>query len=388
MNCTRTQIRNPKTNRCVKASGKLGMAVLQSKCKSGQIVNPPTRRCVSKSGTIGKRLLSAKCKKSQVLDPRTGRCKPNVKPRSRGKAAKPRSRSPAKAKAKAKARSRSPAKAKARSRSPAKAKAKAKARSRSPAKAKAKAKARSRSPAKAKARSMPEGNLKPGMLSKLRSKLVSRINKRVATVALDTRINNRCNLVAIHKRGSKIGSGAEGAVYKVVTESNDEYVLKVSKKIDANFKVEAAVYKRLSDERFKHAPIVIDIWSCKKYGYILMEGLSPIVKSVREKNYKDTKKALDLLHQYNIVFPDAHDGNFMRRPSDGSLVIIDYGWAYHFTSRTTPVKNRHRDLYGNSKFTWEQVMAWEQALVADSFGTRQDRRRTEDEFARVMPASA
>jgi len=348
MNCTRTQIRNPKTNRCVKASGKLGMAVLQSKCKSGQIVNPPTRRCVSKSGTIGKRLLSAKCKKSQVLDPRTGRCKPNVKPRSRGKAAKARSRSPAKAKAKAKARSRSPA----------------------------------------KARSMPEGNLKPGMLSKLRSKLVSRINKRVATVALDTRINNRCNLVAIHKRGSKIGSGAEGAVYKVVTESNDEYVLKVSKKIDANFKVEAAVYKRLSDERFKHAPIVIDIWSCKKYGYILMEGLSPIVKSVREKNYKDTKKALDLLHQYNIVFPDAHDGNFMRRPSDGSLVIIDYGWAYHFTSRTTPVKNRHRDLYGNSKFTWEQVMAWEQALVADSFGTRQDRRRTEDEFARVMPASA
>jgi hypothetical protein len=336
MNCTRTQIRNPKTNRCVKASRKLGMAILQSKCKSGQIVNPPTRRCVSKSGTTGRRLLSAKCKKSQVLDPKTGRCKPNVKPRSRGKAAKP----------------------------------------------------RSRSPAKAKPRSIPEGNLKPGMLSKLRSKLVSRINKRVATVALDTRINNRCNLVAIHKRGSKIGSGAEGAVYKVVTESNDEYVLKVSKKIDANFKVEAAVYQRLSDERFKHAPIVIDIWSCKKYGYILMEGLSPIVKSVREKNYKDTKKALDLLHQYNIVFPDAHDGNFMRRPSDGSLVIIDYGWAYHFTSRTTPVKNRHRDLYGNSKFTWEQVMAWEQALVADSFGTRQDRRRTEDEFARVMPASA
>ena len=348
MNCTRTQIRNPKTNRCVKSTGKVGMAILQSKCKSGQIVNPPTRRCVSKSGTTGKRLLSAKCKKSQVLNPKTGRCKPKVKPRSRGKAAKPRSRSPAKAKAKAS----------------------------------------SRSPAKAKARSMPEGDLKPGMLSKLRSKLVSRINKRVATVALDTRINNRCNLVAIHKRGSKIGSGAEGAVYKVVTESNDEYVLKVSKKIDANFKVEAAVYQRLSDERFKHAPIVIDIWSCKKYGYILMEGLSPIVKSVREKNYKDTKKALDLLHQYNIIFPDAHDGNFMRRPSDGSLIIIDYGWAYHFTSRTTPVKNRHRDLYGNSKFTWEQVMAWEQALVAESFGTRQDRQRTEDEFVRVMPASA
>jgi len=174
----------------------------------------------------------------------------------------------------------------------------------------------------------------------------------------------------------------------VVTESNDEYVLKVSKRIDENFKVEAAVYQRLSDERFKHAPIVIDIWSCKKYGYILMEGLSPIVKSDREKNYRDTKKALDLLHQYNIIFPDAHDGNFMRRPSDGSLIIIDYGWAYHFTSRTMPVKNRHRDLYGNSKFTWEQVMAWEQALVAESFGTRQDKRRTEDEFVRVMPASA
>lgn len=370
MNCDKTKIRNPKTNRCVDRKGKLGLSLLQKKCKSGQIVNPETGRCVAKSGAIGRKLRKAvakegkvkskavRCKNGEILNPVSGRCV---------------SKSGAIGKRILKAKCKS-----GQIFNPVTGRCKAEAKVRKQVVLKPKVKARVRNETN---RSLLDS------LDTLRSKLVDRVNRGIATKNLDLRINENCTLTQIYKRGGQLGKGAEGAVYRVVTETRDEYVLKVSNKIDANFKVEAAVYKRLSEQKFKHAPIVMAVWSCKRYGYVLMEGLSPIRKSERTKNFEDAKQALDRLHGYNIIFPDAHDGNFMRR-RDGTLVIIDYGWAYHFTSRTEKVKNRHRDLYGNLKFSWEQVLAWEQALVAQSFGTPRDKRMTEDVFARVMPASA
>ena len=72
-NCSSDKILNPKTNRCVLKTGKIGKAILgggeskkmskqQAECPSDKILNPKTKRCVSKTGKIGKELL----KKSKV----------------------------------------------------------------------------------------------------------------------------------------------------------------------------------------------------------------------------------------------------------------------------------------------------------------------------------
>jgi hypothetical protein len=64
--CPPGKIRNPKTRRCVKADGKLGVAVAAAvpavpaaaaACPPGKILNPATGRCVSVTGAIGRKLV-------------------------------------------------------------------------------------------------------------------------------------------------------------------------------------------------------------------------------------------------------------------------------------------------------------------------------------------
>lgn len=59
--CPKNKILNPKTNRCVLRSGKIGKSIGKSSissCPSNKIMNPKTKRCVKKSGSIGKKLTS------------------------------------------------------------------------------------------------------------------------------------------------------------------------------------------------------------------------------------------------------------------------------------------------------------------------------------------
>jgi hypothetical protein len=72
--CKKDEILNPKTNRCVKISGKIGKDILKNKsklkskktkstrCKKDEIRNPKTNRCVKRSGKIGKKLEQSKTK--------------------------------------------------------------------------------------------------------------------------------------------------------------------------------------------------------------------------------------------------------------------------------------------------------------------------------------
>lgn len=65
--CPSDKILNPKTNRCVSKTGKIGKQILNQnlspipenkiKCPSDKILNPKTNRCVLKTGKIGKELL-------------------------------------------------------------------------------------------------------------------------------------------------------------------------------------------------------------------------------------------------------------------------------------------------------------------------------------------
>lgn len=70
--CPDTHVFNPKSNRCVIKTGKIGMAILQGidtpitpkknklpfgQCIETKIFNPKTNRCINKNGKIGKKLL-------------------------------------------------------------------------------------------------------------------------------------------------------------------------------------------------------------------------------------------------------------------------------------------------------------------------------------------
>jgi hypothetical protein len=340
--CNKNQIENPKTKRCVSKKGKIGKELTSVSCPAGKILNPKTGRCVSKTGALGKAIANGGCSPKKILNPKTKRCVDRSG--SIGK----------KLKGSPKA---SPKKAKA-----------------SPKKAKA-------SPKK-----VPRGGLP--RLEAARGALTDRVRAGIVSKQLSYSLSEKCKLTELNlpptkdeRRRALLGRGAEGSVYRVTDDNGSEYVLKVSEEIDANFKVEAAISKRLSDEKFKHAPIVVDAWKCKGYGYILMEGLKPLGRD-KQKNKQDVRAALDILHKFNIVYPDAHDGNFMRR-ADGTLVVIDYGWAYHFPTRDARVKNRHRDTYRRASFTWDMVLAWEAVIFAEAFGTAADYRAAGAEFDRA-----
>lgn len=91
--CNEDEVLNPKTNRCVKRTGKIGREILspqkyKSKCKDDQVLNPKTKRCVKKIGKIGRDLTKHKpsplrkdddksknkCKAGEILNPKTNRC--------------------------------------------------------------------------------------------------------------------------------------------------------------------------------------------------------------------------------------------------------------------------------------------------------------------------
>jgi hypothetical protein len=55
-NCPPGKILNPKTGRCVKVDGKIGMKLSKQICPSDKILNPDTGRCVKLNGKIGKKL--------------------------------------------------------------------------------------------------------------------------------------------------------------------------------------------------------------------------------------------------------------------------------------------------------------------------------------------
>jgi tRNA A-37 threonylcarbamoyl transferase component Bud32 len=405
--CNKDKIENPITKRCVSKDGKIGMQLAAKKCSPKQVLNPKTKRCVSKSGKIGKALLMGKhkrnapakpkrsepkrksspskrksCSPTQILNSATGRCVSKTGKIGIGLAAKKCSPSQIINPATGICVSRNGAIGKKLVREP-RERRKADKPSEPIERRKADKPRERREPTE------PSG-VDYGIREIAQGALLTRLaNPGIATKKLSLGLTTNCNLTleklhstAAERKRALIGKGAEGAIYRV---KDTGYVLKVSKEIDANFRVEAAVSKRLSDERFKHAPVVSDVWSCDGYGYILMEGLQPIGRN-KKKNMKEIGEALDRLHEFNILFPDAHSGNFMRR-SDGTVVIIDFGWAYHFQNRNQRAKNRHRDIYELTSFTWKQVLAWEMANLADAFGTAAEIRTAYSMFGQEWSSS-
>ena len=75
--CAPDEIKNPKTGRCVKRSGKIGQGLTQpsKQCAPDEIKNPKTGRCVKRSGKIGQMLLPSPLKCLQMAGFRDFTCK-------------------------------------------------------------------------------------------------------------------------------------------------------------------------------------------------------------------------------------------------------------------------------------------------------------------------
>lgn len=95
--CPEGKILNPKTNRCVNLSGKIGKELKQERiveelrkiedgdCPEDKVRNPRTGRCVKRTGAIGQKILETrkmrsalkkktKCQPGKVFNPKTRRC--------------------------------------------------------------------------------------------------------------------------------------------------------------------------------------------------------------------------------------------------------------------------------------------------------------------------
>ena len=79
--CPSGKILNPRTNRCVKKTGRIGKKLILTKdkeCDENKVLNPKTKRCVKKLSRIGRKLSpvyynerSKNCASGKILNPRT-----------------------------------------------------------------------------------------------------------------------------------------------------------------------------------------------------------------------------------------------------------------------------------------------------------------------------
>ena len=83
--CPSDKILNPRTNRCVKKTGRTGKKLIPVKdkqCDENKIINPRTKRCVKRLSRIGRKLSpvdyirekAKNCDENKIINPRTRRC--------------------------------------------------------------------------------------------------------------------------------------------------------------------------------------------------------------------------------------------------------------------------------------------------------------------------
>jgi hypothetical protein len=95
-------------------------------------------------------------------------------------------------------------------------------------------------------------------------------------------------------------------------------------------------------------PHLINAGRCGQSYYIVMEKLIPI-ETWTTKLIRSLAQSIDRLHLHHISHGSLHDDNMMIRPSDGRLVLIDYGHALLFIrGKPVPDRFRYRDYLSAS----------------------------------------
>lgn len=192
-----------------------------------------------------------------------------------------------------------------------------------------------------------------------------------------SKIMERCNLNKVWEKKKRLGSGGAGSVY--LTGNSIPYVLKIQKD-DDEFRREVMILKKLVG--WKHSPQIQAIWTCNNKGYIVMEKLEEL-NYPKPQSLKLLQNALKKLHTKNITFPDCHDGNVMMR-KDGTLVLIDFGWAEYFPTKKSKVyDNWLAQEIVNGGVTMQDMYIWENYVLMDDFGTKQQIKEAKEEMKKL-----
>jgi hypothetical protein len=323
---------------------------LKDKCKTSQVLNPSSGRCVTKTGRVGQKIMASRkspCPNNKIYNPSTGRCvlktgvigKALLAKRSRGiRSTKPKVRG-----------------------------------SRGSC-----GKGRYLNSVTKRCRNVPKAVNETSIKNRGTKKKVFGDMKTGAPIKVSKLLDN-CELTKKWTTKGKIGTGSVGSIYMTCKGDDCSYVLKVQKD-DAEFRNEVSIMKRLKG--WKHAPKVHAMWTCKGTGYIVEEKLLPLVSN-KKHNYTQLKKILNKLHSKRIVFPDCHDGNTMRR-ADGTVVLIDFGWAAYFKTETTTIwEPIWLSDSIDRKVDMEDMIAWETVNLADEFGPVKDQKIAAVKFEEI-----
>ena len=166
-------------------------------------------------------------------------------------------------------------------------------------------------------------------------------------------IVDNCRSNDLWKRGKILGAGKYGSTYtacKVSHPKQCDYVLKIQKdSIEFRNEVDALV-------ALKHTGVVIKIyaaWTCNGEGFIILEKAmqcnKPSTAENKRKHYNDIVSALNIIDDEGWLHIDMHSGNVMCR-KDGSIVLIDFGWAVKRGEVNYPEHNVSKQLSSDLEY--------------------------------------
>jgi serine/threonine protein kinase len=178
--------------------------------------------------------------------------------------------------------------------------------------------------------------LKSGKIGK---ELMSSITpvEPIGTPSKFMRIAENCLLEGTYDKQERLGFGEAGTVHKVCKLGKCDYVLK-EQNADHQFKNEVEALYDL--QGWKHSPKIYAAWTCHGKGYIVQELLYKCNISSSDMYDQLKNKIIPELWDQSWVFIDIHDGNIMCR-KDGTIVLLDYGWACKFVSDDSLIPSYH-----------------------------------------------
>jgi GNAT superfamily N-acetyltransferase len=130
------------------------------------------------------------------------------------------------------------------------------------------------------------------------------------------------------KETDKIGSGGYGSVYTTCKGMDCDYVVKVQ---EENKEYYTEIDTLLSLHHTNAVPKVFAAWTCKNFGYFVMEKLYPCEY---DDNFmwKEVGKKLDIIREADYLHLDIHNDNVMCN-KEGEVVLVDFGFAIKRTDQ-------------------------------------------------------
>ena len=132
------------------------------------------------------------------------------------------------------------------------------------------------------------------------------------------------------KTDKLVGTGKAGSVYIACKATDDcEYVIKIQ---NQNKEYYTEIEALLSLQNTNAVPKVFASWTCKNFGYFVMEKLYPCIHHNNNSIWIAVGIKLDIIRKAGYLQVDIHNGNFMCN-KHGQVVLIDFGYAVKRTDQ-------------------------------------------------------